>query len=126
LPDDDSAITLAKLCSMRVEQHLDTSIIRLQGEFDLSCEERFQAELDATIDEQTETLVLDLRGLEFMDSTGLRMLVQLDRLAQRDGIDFSVFCGNGQVRMVLRETGLDGILPVVDPAGVVPRSESAI
>jgi stage II sporulation protein AA (anti-sigma F factor antagonist) len=111
---------------MRVEQHLDTCIIRLHGEFDLSCDEHFQVELGRAIDEQTETLVLDLRGLEFIDSTGLRMLVQLDRLAERQGIDFTVLCADGQVKFVLKETGLDRILPIVDPAGVVPRSEPAI
>jgi anti-sigma B factor antagonist len=126
MPDQDPAKALTEHCSMRAERHLSTCMIRLHGEFDLTCEERFQDELGATLDSEIERLVLDLRGLGFIDSTGLRMLVQLDNLAKQDGFDFAVLCGSGLVRRAPRETGLDGILPVVDPAGAVPASESAI
>jgi anti-sigma B factor antagonist len=111
---------------MRAERHLGTCMICLYGEFDMSCDQRFQDELGAALDNQIETLVLDLRGLQFMDSTGLQMLVQIDNLARHDGFDFVVLCGEGLVRRVLRETGLDGLLPVIDPAGVVPRSDSPV
>ena len=40
--------------------------------------------------------------------------------------DFTVLCGNGQVRRVLRESGLDGVLAVVDPSGAVPASDSPV
>jgi anti-sigma B factor antagonist len=122
---DDSPIPLAKYCSLRAERHLDTTIIRLAGEFDLACEERFQEELANVLD-GAGTFVLDLRGLEFIDSTVLRVLVQLDAAARSDDFDFTVLCGNWQVRRVLRESGLDGVLPVVDPSGAVPASDSHI
>ena len=70
--------------------------------------------------------MLDLRGLEFIDSSGLQMMVQMNAFAQQDGFEFVVLCGRGQVRRVLRESGLDGLLPVVDPAGEVPLSDSPI
>jgi hypothetical protein len=37
-----------------------------------------------------------------------------------------VICDEGYVREVLRETGLDGVLPVVDPHGSVHASDSPI
>ena len=73
-----------------------------------------------------DTFLLDLRGLTFIDSTGLRMLVQLDAVARHDGFDFAVLCGYGQVREVLRATGLDGMLPLFDPDGTVPASDSPV
>ncbi len=111
---------------MRDEYHTGTTIVHLSGEFDLSSEDRFKEELGRVMDSETQTFVLDLRGLEFIDSTGLRMLVQLDALARQDGFDFSVLCGNGQVREVLRISGLDGVLPLIDPSGAVPPSDSPV
>jgi anti-sigma B factor antagonist len=126
LLDDRAAKRLAQLCSMRVELELDTVMIRLHGEFDLTCEEPFRDELVRALDEDSTTLVLDLRALTFIDSVGLRMLVQLDRTTSEDGLDFTVLCGEGHVRWVLRETGLDGVLRVVDPSGEVPASDSPV
>ena len=111
---------------MRVEQQLDTMLIRLHGEFDLTCEEPFREELAGALDVNTTTLVLDLRALKFIDSCGLRMLVTLDRATSEDGLDFTVLCGEGHVRQVLRNSGLDGVLPVVGPSGVVPASDTPV
>lgn len=111
---------------MRHEHHLGTTIIRLFGEFDLSGDERLKEEIGRVLDSETQTFMLDLRGLEFIDSTGLRILVQIDEMARQDGLDFSVVCGDGQVRDVLRITGLDGVLPLSDPRGAVPSSDSPV
>ena len=107
---------MSEYCSISDEQHLDTTIARLDGEFDLASEERFREERARLLArEGTRTLMLDLRGLDFIDSTGLRMLVETDALARRDGFDLAVVCGEGQVRMVLKVSGLDGVLPLVGP-----------
>jgi anti-sigma B factor antagonist len=111
---------------MRHERDLDTTIIRLSGEFDLSCEERFQGELAQLVDSETQKLVLDLRGLQFIDSIGLRVLVQIHAQAREERFDFTILCGQGQVRGVLRAAGLDGVLPVVDVSGAVPASDSPV
>ena len=111
---------------MRTERDFDTIILRLSGEFDLDCEERFHDELEAAMGDDARWLVLDLRGLEFMDSTGLRILVQIDARSRSDDFEFVVLCGEGHVRRVLRETGLDGVLPVVDRYGPVPASDSPV
>lgn len=111
---------LSHICSIESERHLGTAIVRLHGEFDLSGEARLQDEVGALLDSEVGTFVLDLRGLTFMDSTGLRVLVSLHRLAAQDGFDFAVLCEDGNVRRVLCETGLDGMLPIVDPSDAVP------
>ena len=124
---DDSAIQLADYCSMRGERDLNALSIRLAGEFDLTCERRFRDELARLLDGEIDTFLLDLRGLRFIDSTGLRLLLQIEALARREGFDFTVLCGDGQVRDVLRTTGLDGVLAVVDlSGGLVPASDSPV
>ena len=117
---------LSTICSARAEQHVDTTIVRLYGEFDLSGEERLNVLLEELADERPATLVIDLRALTFIDSTGLRVLVSVMNDASRDGFDFAVLCNEGSVRTVLRETGLDGFLPVIDPAGAVPPADSPV
>src|SRR5438477_7469733 len=111
---------------MRVEQQADTVLIRLQGEFDLTCEEPFRDELTFMLEADTTALVLDLCALTFIDSVGLRMLVTLSRTTSDDGLSFTVLCGEGHVRRVLRETGLDGVLRVIEPSGAVPASDSPV
>jgi anti-anti-sigma factor len=117
---------LSQLCSMKVERHFDTVLISLHGEFDCSCERPFREERDLALDEGATGLVLDLHALKFIDSPGLRMLLALHRTARDDGLYFTILCGSGGVRHVLRETGLDGLLPIIDDAGAVPASDSPI
>src|SRR5213592_3051580 len=74
---DDSAIRLANYCSMRGERDLNAVSIRLAGEFDLTCEQPFRDALARLLDDEIDTFLLDLRGLRFIDSTGLRLLLQI-------------------------------------------------
>jgi anti-anti-sigma factor len=124
--DDRVAKRLAQVCSMHVEQQRDAVLIRLRGEFDVTCEEPFRNELACTLDEHTTALVLDLCALTFIDSAGLLMLLRINESTGQNALDFTVLCGQGHVRRVLRETGLDGVLPVVGPSGAVPTSDSPI
>jgi anti-anti-sigma factor len=111
---------------MGIEWHFDMLLISLHGEFDRGCEQPFREQLGRALDEQATSLVLDLHALKFIDSPGLRMLLTLHGEACDDGLDFAVLCGSGGVRGVLRETGLDGLLPTFDDAGAVPASDSPI
>jgi anti-anti-sigma factor len=124
--DERGAKRLSQLCSMAIEWHLDTVLVTLHGEFDLSCERPFHEELGRALDGQATALVLDLRALKFIDSQGLRMLIALHGAAREEGLGVTVLCGIGGVRNTFRETGLDGVLPVVDDAGAVPASDSPV
>jgi anti-sigma B factor antagonist len=115
-----------QLCRMVTEQAAGKSIVRLYGEFDLSCEQAFNEELAQVVEGDPSALIIDVRRLEFIDSTGLRALLSLHKLAREDGFDFTLLCGDGIVRRVLRETGLDGVLPLVDTSGAVPVSDPPV
>ena len=119
---DDSTTKLSDQCSVSVERRIDRLTFGLHGEFDLSCGETFQQALAGAIDDRVTELVVDLRGLSFIDSTGHHALQYLLARAERDGFDFVVLCGEGHVMRVLKLTGLDELLPVVDPSAVLPET----
>jgi anti-anti-sigma factor len=100
---------------------MDSLTLRLHGEFDLSCDETFQRELAGAIDDRVTELLVDLHGLSFIDSAGLNALLYLHARAERDGFDFVVLCGEGHVMRVLKLTGLDELLPAVNPSAVLPE-----
>ena len=126
LDDDRGASRLGQLCLMHVERTRSAVTIQLQGEYDCSCIEKFEQEVTSALADAAETLVLDLRGLAFIDSSGLGTLVKLNRETEARGLDYTVLCDGGEVRRALRETGLDGLLPLIGQAGAVPRSDSPV
>jgi anti-anti-sigma factor len=85
------------------------------GELDLDTAHELEDELALTRDERCRRLVLDLRGLRFMDSTGLRLVIRWDTLARQDGFEFAIVPGIDVVHRVFRLTGMDQHLAVAEP-----------
>jgi anti-sigma B factor antagonist len=84
--------------------------VSLQGELDLSSAARME-EFFASIDEQRPTRVMvDLGGLAFIDSSGLRVLLIADALAREHGYEFVVLPGQEPVQRVFEMTGALDVL----------------
>jgi anti-anti-sigma factor len=88
--------------------------IVLRGEFDIAGAERLEAALARAEAGAPRVLVLDLSELEFMDSTGLRIVLAADARARDDGRELRIVRGAEAVRRLFHLTGLDGRLNVVD------------
>jgi anti-sigma B factor antagonist len=76
------------------------------GELDLACAGMLDARLRELRDAGFDWLVLDLRRLEFIDSTGIRVVVAHDTLARRDGSRFSLIGGPPGVRRAFELCGM--------------------
>jgi anti-sigma B factor antagonist len=74
-----------------------TAVIALGGELDLAGAAALEHEL-AGLD--ADTVVVDLSGLEFMDSSGLRALAVAAQRAERSGRRFALVPGAAQVMRV--------------------------
>jgi anti-sigma B factor antagonist len=85
------------------------------GELDLDTVHRVEAALDELRGAGCADMVLDLRGLTFMDSTGLRLVIRWDNAARENGFRFAIVLGQEPVQRVFRLTGMDGHLAVADP-----------
>jgi anti-anti-sigma factor len=99
--------------STSVERREDAAIVALTGDLDLASEERAMAALAAALD-GSSLLVADLRGLSFLDSTGVRVLIATDLKAKESGARFGVVRGDGMVARLLEVTRVDQRFPVVD------------
>ena len=66
-----------------------------------------------------ESVTLDLRGLTFMDSSGVRFILAISAMAAQDGFELRVIKGNAAVQRVLELSGVDDRLDLRDD--VPPR-----
>jgi anti-anti-sigma factor len=85
------------------------------GELDLDTAHEVEQQLVALHESGCDSLVLDLRGLRFMDSTGLRLVIRWDNAASEEGFKFAIVPGIEVVHRVFQLTGMDQHLTVVEP-----------
>ena len=69
-----------------------------------------------------EDVVLDLRELAFIDSSGGHLLVEADRRIRDSGGRLRVFAGSGDVARLLQLLGIQRVLEVVEPLGPEPAT----
>jgi anti-sigma B factor antagonist len=86
----------------------------LVGELDIASAPRFEEGLTEIEADTPGTLVLDLRRVDFIDSTGLRAVIAADERARTAGRRFVVVRGPAAVERVFTVTQLDQRLEIVD------------
>jgi anti-anti-sigma factor len=89
-------------------------LIGVSGELDLASSPELERELERGTASEAELLIIDLRKLEFMDSTGLSVLVRAHQKATQSGKRFAIVKGPQQVERLLSLTGVAERLTVVD------------
>jgi anti-anti-sigma factor len=99
---------------LSTEERDGGAVVRLAGEVDLSQSESFGRELAKAEENAPHVLVVDLRGVSFMDSTGLRLLLGALRRAEPVGRRLVIVRGQEQVRELFRVAGLDTVFELVD------------
>jgi anti-sigma B factor antagonist len=85
-----------------------------RGELDMSSVPILEEKLRAALNGGGKRLVVDLRGLEFMDSTGLTLLTRWSRGADRDGYDLALVPGDERVHRLFEITGMVSFFTFVD------------
>jgi anti-sigma B factor antagonist len=70
------------------------------------------AALNEALTDSARSLVVDLSRVEFMDSTGLALVVRAQRQMRRRGRGFAVVCPDGPVRRIFEIMGMIGIFQV--------------
>jgi anti-anti-sigma factor len=82
----------------------DAAVVSVRGDIDLTACDAVQKSLDDA--RRTATvLVLDLRAVGFMDTSGLRLVISEQQRADADGYRFVVLAGPGKVQRLFEIAG---------------------
>jgi len=91
------------------------AVVAPRGELDLWGAAVLEVELDRlAVEPELAAVVLDLRGLEFMDSSGLRLVVLADMRAREGGRRFALIRGGETVHRVFEITRMSDRLDFVE------------
>ena len=94
-------------------------LLRLRGELDMAGVDQLERLLTPNQTPEGGTFVIDMRGLSFIDSSGLRALIMADERVRDEGGRFIVVRGPDRVNEILEMTGVAQRIELVDepPAG---------
>lgn len=90
------------------------TVVRFSGDVDVLDAGRIAAALRDAIDRDRVSVVVDMRPVTFLGSTGVRLMIEADETARRLGTGLSWILGDGPVRRVVAMTGVDAVLDIVD------------
>ena len=99
---------------VEVQNQDQATVIAVSGELDLASSPALQEELDRVSASESDLLIIDLRDLDFMDSTGLSVLVRAHQRAEQEGRRLAMVKGPQQVQRLLSLTGVADRLTLVD------------
>jgi anti-anti-sigma factor len=99
------------------EREGDRGRVILIGELDLAGADALQQAIDELRDANVSRIVVDLERLEFMDSTGLRTLIQAHVRSEEEGRELWLVPGGESVQRVFELTRTDEVLRFERPAG---------
>jgi anti-sigma B factor antagonist len=84
----------------------ETSVISVSGELDLASSPALEQELERVAASEASMVIVDLSELEFMDSTGLSVLVRAHQRSEEKGQRFGLINSSQQVQRLLSLTGV--------------------
>jgi anti-sigma B factor antagonist len=105
---------------MQIDFHVDTETagrtitFALTGELDLVSSPMLEGAFERAYAPDIELIIVDLRRLEFMDSTGLHRLVAAQQHAAHSGRRFALIRGGEQVQRLFELSGVGELLTIID------------
>jgi anti-anti-sigma factor len=96
------------------EHHGDAAFVRLDGELDMSGAFVLEPALDRLVADPPGHVTFDLRGLEFVDSTGLATLIGAHERLGAAGVGTRFVRGSDDVQRIFTIAGFDGVLDFTD------------
>ena len=89
-----------------------TAVVRPSGRMDVESSPEVRQTILELVEQGVTGVVVDLKGVDFMDSSGLSALVTGMKALQKVSGAMRICYANAQIRTALRLTMLDRILPV--------------
>jgi anti-sigma B factor antagonist len=103
--------------SVDVASRGDAAVISVSGELDLASSPALEEQLERVARSDASLVIVDLRALEFMDSTGLSVLVRAHQRSEENSQRFGLVNGSQQVQRLLTLTGVAERLTLEETPG---------
>ncbi|MEV2274728.1 STAS domain-containing protein [Nocardiopsis sp. NPDC049922] len=87
-------------------------IVAIEGELDIATAADLQEHIESAIEAHGPFLILDLSALDFMDSSGLNVIINAYRTVREQGGSLALAALNERVTKVVRLVGLHRQVPV--------------
>jgi anti-sigma B factor antagonist len=100
---------------IEVEPARDSVRVAPVGELDIATVDKLRAEVDRLRESGFTKLVLDLRPVRFLDSTGLRLVLELDQAARAASQELLIIRGSSVVQRIFEVTQVSERLQFIDP-----------
>ncbi len=98
----------------------ENGVVVVAGELSLAEAPILERHLADLLETAPSTVVVDLAGVEFIDSTGLSVLVRAQQQASERGVEFGVQNPRAQAHRLLSLTGLEERLTIATPPATRP------
>ncbi len=102
------------------------TIIAVFGELDLASKPRLAQEVDSVLMTRPMIVAIDLRGLSFVDSSGIHALVRAAHRCQRRGERCFLIRGNSAIEQALHASGLAGLFETYDSPDWIDDGEITV
>lgn len=102
---------------LRDEVEANRHTLVLSGELDLASSPALEEAIDQLCGDGAEEVVIDLRGLQFIDSTGIRTILRSKDTCGSRECEFALIRGSASTQRLFELTGLDEKLPFRDGDG---------
>jgi anti-sigma B factor antagonist len=104
----------------RLDVEPDRDVVRVcpRGEVDLATAGAIREQIDDLRSLGFARVVLDLRGVTFLDSSGLHLALDLTRASHAHGWEFALIAGPAHVQRVFEVTCVGSLVVFVEPAHV--------
>ena len=92
-------------------------VITVKGELDLNTAPELETPLEDALAEGDNSILIDLSGCEFIDSTGIAVIVRAWQRVGKNGDgdgtgDLVLCCSNDQVQRLLKITGVESSISI--------------
>jgi len=95
-----------------VTERDDWAVLAVGGEVDVATAPRLREQLIGLVNQGSHRIVVDLTAVDFLDSTGLGVLVGgLKRVRAHDG-SLRLVCTQERILKIFRITGLTKVFPI--------------
>jgi anti-anti-sigma factor len=89
-----------------------SNIIELSGRIDNNSSAAIEARINAVLDAQPQTLILDMRGVDFVSSLGLRVMLSAAKRCRKQSTKIALCGVLPQVEEVFQLSGLSAFFPM--------------